>query len=119
MTAPCFISTERKWDGFGVPAGAIDWQTSSIRNGEVGSGAVDTLFLSMFDVLPGENVLAVEVHQSATSSDDIVFGTTLWMKSVSPDATVLIKPQDQFVYVGTSVVFSANALGARPCRSSG
>ncbi|MCA9213296.1 MAG: lamin tail domain-containing protein, partial [Planctomycetales bacterium] len=71
---------------FNMPAGAVEAATladSSIRNGElVLSGGFDVSMLK-----PGLNSLAVEVHQDRVTSNDIVFGTELFIdRPIIPEA---------------------------------
>ena len=59
-----------------MPAGAVDYNT--IATPGVGDAALAGPFIVPATALVfGENVLAVEVHQSSAASSDIVFGMTL------------------------------------------
>ena len=59
-----------------MPAGAVTYATLASRN--VGDAVYEGPFtISPASLVPGENVLAVELHQSATNSSDIVFGLAL------------------------------------------
>ena len=60
----------------GMPTGAVNYSTLASRN--VGDGVYEGPFtISAASLVQGENLLAVEVHQSATNSSDIVFGLAL------------------------------------------
>lgn len=59
-----------------IPAGAVTHST--LANATVGDAVLEgPLFLPATALVTGTNVLAVEVHQSATGSSDIVFGMDL------------------------------------------
>ena len=59
-----------------MPEGAIEHDTRASRS--VGNAGYEGPFvLSTEHFLPGDNVLAVEVHQASSGSSDIVFGLTL------------------------------------------
>ena len=64
-----------EWARPGMPSGAVNYGTFSSRN--VGNGATEFLSLPSNLLVPGDNTLAVEVHQSGTASSDIVWGATL------------------------------------------
>ena len=64
----------------GMPAGAVVWAT--LANRTAGDAVVETFTLPASQLVVGDNVLAVEVHQndlqsSATVSSDIVWGAKL------------------------------------------
>ena len=55
-------------------------------------GVLDTFTLSSASLQTGDNVLAVEVHQTSLNSSDIVFGMTLKAEVPAPTVTVVAKP---------------------------
>jgi CHU_C Type IX secretion signal domain/HYR domain/Immunoglobulin domain/Bacterial Ig-like domain len=55
-------------------------------------GVLDTFTLSSASLQTGDNVLAVEVHQTSLNSSDIVFGMTLKAAVPGPTVTVIAKP---------------------------
>ena len=64
----------------GMPSGAIAWAT--LANRTAGNAIVETFTLPASQLVAGDNVLAVEVHQndlqsSTTTSSDIVWGAKL------------------------------------------
>ncbi len=63
----------------------------------------------------GDNLLAVEVHQSAGDSTDLVFGSSLTAATQFP-ATITnpSEPADRTVTAGNSTTFIAEALGTEP-----
>ena len=65
-------------------------------------------------VVVGDNVLAVSVHQNATGSSDMVFGTTMWGENVAPDSpiTITTSPTSQTVAERSPVTFTVKATGA-------
>lgn len=60
---------------FNMPAGTVTFTTQAASSHE--ATALETLAISMTSLVPGDNVLAVEVHQSGLNSSDIVFGLRL------------------------------------------
>jgi hypothetical protein len=68
-----------------MPAGAIAFSTRA--NGAVGGGDEETFFewvLDSADLVAGENIIVVEVHQSSATSSDLGFDLTLSGTLVSP-----------------------------------
>jgi hypothetical protein len=61
----------------------------------------------------GDNVLAVEVHQQAATSSDVVFGMSVTLIPLVPIA-ITSQPQSQTVAVGTPVMFSVGVTGSNP-----
>ncbi len=60
---------------FNMPAGAITFTTQAASAHE--ATALETIAISKTNLVAGDNVLAVEVHQSGLNSSDIVFGLKL------------------------------------------
>ena len=60
---------------FNMPAGAITFTTQAASSHE--ASALETITISPASLVPGDNVLAVEVHQQGLNSSDIVFGLRL------------------------------------------
>lgn len=61
----------------------------------------------------GDNVLAVEVHQSATNSSDVIFG--LGLDANFPEPVVIEKqPQGGIVAIGDPMNLSIEAAGSNP-----
>ncbi|HRT56487.1 MAG TPA: lamin tail domain-containing protein [Candidatus Paceibacterota bacterium] len=58
-----------------LPAGAITYST--LATNQPSEGVRESLLIPASALLAGTNTLAVEVHQSAVASSDIVFGMTL------------------------------------------
>ncbi len=58
---------------FNMPAGPVDFMTQANTN--VGDAVYSGPFsVTVTNVVPGENVIAVEVHQNGTASADVTFG---------------------------------------------
>lgn len=66
---------------------------------------------ALTNLVVGTNVLAVEVHQSATNSDDIVWGTTVAVKFSSSAPVLVQSPTHVKVLDGRSASFSAQFDG--------
>ena len=63
----------------------------------------------------GDNVLAVEVHQTSATSSDIVFGTAILVSPVPQGPPVLTaQPTNNTIFIGQNNTFSASATGALP-----
>ena len=102
----------------GVEAGRVRLTNApvlfdSLALNQEAEGVVEVLTLSAASLVAGDNVLAVEVHQTSTNSSDIVFGMTL-------DATVIAapvitqQPTNQSVTQGQSATFTVVATGTPP-----
>jgi hypothetical protein len=100
----------------GMPAGEISWSTFAAR--VVGDGAVEGPFWLPADLfVPGNNVIAVEVHQNTSTSSDILFGMTLDtdtnLNPIVIAPTITRQPQGQTVLAGGTASFSVEATGTR------
>ena len=60
---------------FNMPGGTIGFSTQASSAHEATS--LETVGLSFANLVPGENVIAVEVHQQGNNSSDVVFGMSL------------------------------------------
>lgn len=66
----------------GMPEGAINYST--LANTTVGDATLaGPITVSVSNLVKGQNVLAVEVHQSSANSSDVVFGMTLTLVDVA------------------------------------
>jgi hypothetical protein len=61
----------------------------------------------------GDNVLAVEVHQSAADSSDVVFGMSVTLFQPSP-IVITSQPQSQTIAVGQPLSLSVGVTGSNP-----
>ncbi len=92
-----------------MPSNTIDYVTFATNAVEVSEGT------SYFRVAPtnlvaGENVLAVEIHQVNLTSNDVVFGLRLGMYMVDP-ATIVMQPSDVEVEANQPFTLTASATG--------
>lgn len=93
---------------FNMPAGTVGFTTVASAANPLGEGvAFVTNFLAS-GLINGQNVLAVEVHQSAANSSDVVFG--LSMGTVALPA-ITSQPQSQTNVNGSASVFCVGATG--------
>ncbi len=60
---------------FNMPAGLIGPET--LASPSVSNAAINTLEIALSALLPGQNRISVEIHQSSTGSSDTVFGLAL------------------------------------------
>lgn len=60
---------------FNMPGGDIGFSTQA--NGSHEASSLETITLSFASLVPGDNVIAVEVHQQGNNSSDVVFGMSL------------------------------------------
>lgn len=66
-------------------------------------------------LVPGQNVIAVEVHQESGTSPDISFDLMLWAQSGQQGPPVAaVPPQDQTVGLNSTATFSVGASGTPP-----
>ncbi len=89
--------------------------------GGTGGGEATTNFVFVLTpaqlggiVVPGDNVLAVSVHQNAVGSSDLVFGTSMTGDIASPDSllTITNSPTNATVAERGSVTFTVGASGS-------
>lgn len=86
-------------------------QTSPIGNGMT----YDTLFLAATNLAPGDNVLAVEVHQFSPTSTDVVFGMNLSAFAAWGQGLLLLsEPASQTLPEPSPVTWRANLFGSLP-----
>ena len=81
---------------FGMPTGDVTFETeadSSVRNASlVGPVSVPVELL-----VQGTNSLAVEVHQSTRSSNDVAFGVSLGLRTVAKEGTPFVESNDEWI----------------------
>lgn len=97
-----------------LPEGAID-ATTPATGGPAVEGAVEVFGISGSPLVTGENVLAVELHQSAATPADLVLGLSL---TATPSYPVQLinadEPEDRTVTAGEAVTLTAEILGTPP-----
>jgi len=97
-----------------IGAGPVDYGTPAVNSASNGREYESVLLLGV-PFVPGENVLAVEVHQTSPSSSDVVFGTRL-LAFANDDQPVRIvrEPDDVAVPLGYPATMAAEAFGGVP-----
>jgi hypothetical protein len=97
-----------------LPAGAVAFNTPA-TGGPAVKGTAELVGLQASSLLVGENVIAVEAHQTAGDNLDLVFGLSLTAASQFPvvftDASL---PADRTVVAGQSTTFAAEFVGSGP-----
>lgn len=92
---------------FNMGAGTITPSTLALVAST--EGVFTSIIIPASLVVTGDNVLAVEVHQSSTSSSDIVFGSALIMEFIPPGPPLfLVQPANGGAPRGASVTFAAS-----------
>jgi hypothetical protein len=97
-----------------IGAGPVGYATPA--NLAPGNGQqYEMVVLPNVALLPGENVLAVEVHQTGTSSSDVTFATRLTVLAGDDEpARIVTEPADLSVPLGYPGTLFAEAFGAAP-----
>ena len=97
-----------------MPAGPIGYTTNAAATA-MPAGSFDLFGLSSAPLLVGDNLLEVETHQAAGSSQDLVFGLSLTAAAQFPVVIVdASQPADRSVLAGNSTTFTAEILGSGP-----
>lgn len=82
--------------------------TATPSGGDATSADLFTLSGStLSNLLAGDNVIAVEVHQNATNSDDIVFGSAITVKFTNSPPILLQQPTNVTVLDGRAATLTA------------
>lgn len=95
----------------GTPGTPPDW--SQVADNQGNEGVPEPLEYSATSLVQGENVLAVEVHQSSTTSSDVAFATAL--RAVIPFAPVVTstnEPADTAVIENRSHTMTVTGDGS-------
>ncbi|HTH47030.1 MAG TPA: immunoglobulin domain-containing protein [Candidatus Limnocylindria bacterium] len=91
--------------GFGTPA----------TGGPATAGQVEVFGISGAPLVTGDNILAVELHQTPASAADLVFGLSLTATPSYPVSLVNpAEPADRTVVAGDATTFTAEVLGTPP-----
>jgi len=115
--AVCYLNGREVFRTTNMPAGDLPAATYTL-----GSAVEATAYLvftaSPTNLVAGDNVLAVEVHQQAVNSSDVVLGMALNASIILPNTAplVLTQPVPQTVDAGTNVSLSVSAEGTGPLR---
>src|SRR5439155_9765070 len=106
LTCTGYIDDGAVWYLNGTEAGRIrvaqGQNAQTLADNQAAEGTADVLNFPPNGLVPGDNVMAVEVHQSGTTSSDIVFGMAL-------DATTTNRTADT---IAPTVVNQIPAAGA-------
>jgi uncharacterized delta-60 repeat protein len=94
----------------GMNEGPVDFMTAAGR--AVGNAVFETVTIPGWQFVQGINYLAVEVHQTALTSTDLVFGTHLAPVFYPPSLlAITTEPQDVVVIEGQDAVFTVGVSG--------
>jgi hypothetical protein len=99
---------------FGMNAGAVGYTTLAVgrpAGDDFSNHGPDVLTVTPNNLIQGQNVIAVEVHQSSATSSDIVFGMSLTSVQQSP-LTITSQPQSVQETAGAQVTFGVTVSGA-------
>lgn len=97
-----------------LPAGTVAFNTPA-TGGPAVKGAAELVGLQASSLLVGENVIAVEAHQTAGDNLDLVFGLSLTAASQFPVVfTDSSQPADRTVVAGQATIFAAEFIGSSP-----
>ncbi len=97
-----------------LPAGPVGFNTPA-TGGPPTPGAVELFGLPASSLVVGENVLAVELHQTAGDTTDFVLGLSLTAASQFPVIfTDPAQPADRSIVAGQSTTFAAEFVGSSP-----
>jgi hypothetical protein len=90
----------------GMPGGAIGYDTMADRT--VGEAVTEGPFsIPIGSLVQGDNVLAVEVHQTNPGSNDIVFGLTLDAIITTTQSGISLAPDEYVLVVKDQAVFES------------
>src|SRR5262249_50043071 len=97
-----------------LPAGTVAFDTPA-TGGPAVKGQAELAGLLASSLVVGDNILAVEAHQSAGDNSDLVFGLSLTAASQFPVVfTGPSQPADRTVVAGQSTTFAAEHFGSAP-----
>jgi len=97
-----------------LPGGAVAFNTPA-TGGPAVKGQAELAGFPASSLLIGENVIAVEAHQSAGENLDLVFGLSLTAASQFPVIfTDPSQPADRTIVAGQSTTFTAELIGSAP-----
>jgi hypothetical protein len=97
-----------------LPEGAVGFGTAA-TGGPATVGPAEVFGIAGAPFVTGDNVLAVELHQSAATPADLVFGLSLTATPSYPVSLVNpAEPADRTVVAGETTTFTAEVLGTPP-----
>jgi hypothetical protein len=103
----------------GMPAAPSPVRYGTLATRTQGDGDIEFLYLCVSNLVNGDNVLAVEVHQVNLTSSDITFGleVSVYAATAPPRLTITRGPAANQVTVswtGTGVLQQSTSLGSSP-----
>ncbi len=97
-----------------LPDGTVSFGTAA-TGGPATVGQAEIFGIPGSSLITGDNVLAVELHQSAATPADLVFGLSLTATPSYPVSLVNpAEPADRTVTAGDTTTFTAEVLGTPP-----
>ena len=98
-----------------MPSGAVNYQT--LASATVGGADETTFYIAALNagyLVPGANVVAVEIHQGSPGSSDISFDLELSgaISVVAP--YIMVQPASVSVLAGQTAVFNVGVDGSQP-----
>jgi hypothetical protein len=100
-----------------MPGGAVNYLTPATV--AIGGADESTFYNGSINpgyLVPGNNVVAVEIHQSSGGSSDISFDFELVGSQSYIAPYITEQPQSQSVAEGSTAIFTVNAQGTSPMR---
>src|SRR4030095_2892912 len=98
----------------GMAGGAVAYTTSSSRGDEISAHGVDVVTFTPTNLISGQNVIAVEVHQTGTggvtTSSDLIWAMSL-TATVAVPVAIVTPPASQTIPLGSPVTFSVGITG--------
>jgi hypothetical protein len=96
-----------------LPAGTLAY-TQLATNCSDNGNTWQTATLSLTNLLPGTNVIAAEVHQSAVTSSDIALDLRLTLLGTLTGPAITAQPQSQSKTNGQAASFNVGVIGSGP-----
>jgi hypothetical protein len=79
--AVVYVNSNEVFRSANMPSGTISFNTAATATGE---DSIDTATISITNLVPGQNIIAVEVHQEALTSSDLSFALQLMANPMPP-----------------------------------
>jgi len=96
-----------------LAGGAVTYNTTATRADDIGNARYDVFTIPVSSLVPGTNVIAVELHQGSATSSDAIFCMTLTAEVPAPSTlTITNQPQDTIVEELKFARFDVGVSGA-------